>query len=303
MPSVQIDDQFDLFGGFVAEIEGYLPVIAANVRRLQTEPGIEDLLEESHRFAHTIKSSAAMIGIPELRSIAAPMEALLGRAYAGDVMIDAAVVATIDGALLRIRSCLTLQQEGGDMRELVRQNEQAFSALRTVAPDQYHEPSEDARDRLQHAGSASAAPPLTAIAGADAAPLPTDCDDFRSGDVASPPPSEASEAALDAAGATFSPPDQSAPRSAEPNWTVDAPERPRLTVLTGGAPATTSASSQTGSYSIAAEWLAEILGGGPTAAVSAPPAAEAPPPEVPPTGEEDREQLRQEWDQRLRAER
>lgn len=303
MPSVQIDDQFDLFGGFVAEIEGYLPVIAANVRHLVASPGTEDLLEESHRFAHTIKSSAAMIGIPELRSIAAPMEALLARAYAGDVAIDAAVVATIDGALLRIRSCLALQQAGGDMRELVRQNDLAFSALRTVAPGQFQEPSEDARDRLQHAITGTADLLLTGNAAEDDAPLPPDTDDFVTVDVSFPPAPAASETGLDAASATLSRPDQSVLPGTEPNRTGDAPERPRLTVLTGGAPVGTSASSPSSTYSIAAEWLAEILGGGPTDAEPAPPSAEVAAPAIPAERWEDWEQHRQEWEQRLNAER
>src|SRR5690348_9781806 len=96
-------DPLDLLDSFVEEVEGYLPTIAANLHRLLAQPGDEDLLEESHRFAHTIKSSAAMMGLPELRKLAVPMEALLARAYAGDVGITLAVAQTIEGTLDRVK--------------------------------------------------------------------------------------------------------------------------------------------------------------------------------------------------------
>src|SRR6185437_10149453 len=112
MASALVDDQFDILGGFMAEIEGYLPVIAANIRQLLLTPDDEALLEESHRFAHTIKSSAAMMGMPELRRLAVPMEALLARSYAGEVVIDAAIVVAVDATLQRIRTCLTEQPTG-----------------------------------------------------------------------------------------------------------------------------------------------------------------------------------------------
>ena len=149
MANARVDDQFDLFGGFVAEIEGYVPSIAANLKRLLAEPGDEALLEESHRFAHTIKSSAGMMGMPELRKLAAPMEALLAKAYAGDVAITPEVVATVEGTLERVRRFLG-GQSGGSAAGLITDNDQAYAGLRTYAPAASGAPSADAADRLAH---------------------------------------------------------------------------------------------------------------------------------------------------------
>ncbi len=306
MASAQIDDQFDLFGGFLAEIEGYLPVIAANVRRLLTSPGDEDLLEESHRFAHTIKSSAAMMGIPELRRVAAPMEALLARAYAGDIAIDDAVVATIDGTLLRIRSCLTLQQAGSDMEALVKENDQAYAGLRTKAPSRQQAPSEDARDRLLHAGSTAPEPLPAAKETAPIAPVAALTIDDQPADAALPVAPEVLETAIPDDRQPLTAAVEFAPVVAGSDSSALQPDRPRLTVLPGRLATGSRAPSPPASRSIAAEWLAEILGGAPEAASTPVESTDealeetAAEPALPAV---DLAALQSEWEQRLVAER
>ncbi|HEY8745160.1 MAG TPA: Hpt domain-containing protein, partial [Chloroflexota bacterium] len=307
MPSVQIDDQFDMFGGFLAEIEGYLPVIATNVRLLLTSPGNEDLLEESHRFAHTIKSSAAMMGIPELRRVAAPMEALLARAYAGEVAIDEAVAATIDGTLLRIRSCLTLQQAGSNMEALVKENDQAYAGLLTTGLGQQKAPSEDARDRLLHAGVDVAEPFLPSEEAEQAPPAAANENDDDVTAVLLQLPGAIRESGLpNASLAALPKPAMVSGDAAKAESEVAPPERPRLTVLPGRLDTGSGVPNSPATRSIAAEWLAEILGGVPETFASdtiimaeeSEPAAVGPLPHT-----ADGATLQWEWEQRLVTER
>ncbi|MGI8914942.1 MAG: response regulator [Chloroflexota bacterium] len=286
MASAQIDDQFDMFGGFVAEIEGYLPVIAADVRQLLITPGDEALLEESHRFAHTIKSSAAMMGMPELRRVAVPLEALLARSYAGEVAVDEAMVATIDGTLTRMRRCLTMQQGGSDLEALVKANDHAYATLRTSVRGKQRPAGEDARERLLHA-DLPAPMVLLPVEG----PLANDERD----DLPAPPVSEADEEQVDLS--------LTMPPAARPWLTVlaggpdadgatldlavdeigvaDAHERVATSEFPLARPSSTGAGETTAlparsdpnhhldasaSHSIAAEWLAEVLGAMPTGA-------------------------------------
>jgi chemotaxis protein histidine kinase CheA/ActR/RegA family two-component response regulator len=331
MASALVDDQFDILGGFMAEIEGYLPVIAANIRQLLLTPDDEALLEESHRFAHTIKSSAAMMGMPELRRLAVPMEALLARSYAGEVVVDAAVVVAVDATLLRIRTCLTEQPTGSEMEALVKDNDRAYGALRPSAPDKHRAPSEDAQDRLvqseqlpassdviEAATEESAAPygdaPLGASGGDDspveAAPRRVDGDAW----VAEVPLASAADDDRHSATPEAVPPVDKAGEAPAP-WRPDVgdhepampAERPRLTILSGRPGGDPTAKSD-GERSIAAEWLAEILGPPPgeaagTAAATSPRAIEPPPESAAADGAPMDIAALQHWEERLVAER
>lgn len=274
MAKAQVDDEFDLFGGFLAEIEGYLPVIAANLRRLLTAPDDEALLEESHRFAHTIKSSAAMMGYPDLRRIAAPMEGLLARAYAGEVAVDDALTAVVESTLTRIREFLSLQQSGGNAALLLAANDHAYATFRPSAPREQRSGSEDAQDRLVHLGSVSPEELALVLDTPTVAGEPQHLSDVDAVIQAAWWPAETSAqihegaaqdgdapGAASGEGMTPESPDEPPGDAGLHAEGESLPVAPRLTVLPGGAATPSARGPNDGQPSIAAEWLAEILGG------------------------------------------
>ncbi|HEU5319028.1 MAG TPA: Hpt domain-containing protein, partial [Chloroflexota bacterium] len=71
----------DITASFVAEARSYLPQIAGSLRRLDDT----EALSEAYRFAHTIKSSAAMMGHTGLSQMAELLEADLECIVLGDM--------------------------------------------------------------------------------------------------------------------------------------------------------------------------------------------------------------------------
>jgi chemosensory pili system protein ChpA (sensor histidine kinase/response regulator) len=75
----------ELLAGFIAEVRGYLPRIRAGVDAWRGGAEAGAALEEAHRFTHSIKGAAAMVGLGVLSQIANLLEEALEDAAAGDL--------------------------------------------------------------------------------------------------------------------------------------------------------------------------------------------------------------------------
>jgi chemosensory pili system protein ChpA (sensor histidine kinase/response regulator) len=64
----------ELLFGFAAEAKGYLPEILRGIADFRQNPDQVGRIEASHRYAHTIKGAAAMIGLMTLSELAAQLE-------------------------------------------------------------------------------------------------------------------------------------------------------------------------------------------------------------------------------------
>ena len=64
----------EILDGFLAEAFGYLPPVRGGLARFREDPTDAARLEEAHRFLHTIKGAASMVGITGLSHIAYQVE-------------------------------------------------------------------------------------------------------------------------------------------------------------------------------------------------------------------------------------
>ena len=77
-----------ILAGFVEEVRGYLPTITAGINSLRKNPHQPQVLEETHRQAHTIKGAASMVGLASLSHIAYYLEDTLEGIAAGQLDVD-----------------------------------------------------------------------------------------------------------------------------------------------------------------------------------------------------------------------
>ena len=91
----------EVTAGFVAEARSYLPALAASL----AQPGNSELLDEAYRFAHTIKSSAAMLGLESLSQLAELLEGDLEGFQLGEPALPAHL-AQMGRSVVRIERLL-----------------------------------------------------------------------------------------------------------------------------------------------------------------------------------------------------
>lgn len=98
---VAVELPVEITASFVAEARSYLPQMAASVARLDNAHG----LSEAYRFAHTIKSSAAMLGHTGLSQVCELLEGDLECVLLGELM-PPSQVAQLGRSVTRIASLL-----------------------------------------------------------------------------------------------------------------------------------------------------------------------------------------------------
>jgi chemosensory pili system protein ChpA (sensor histidine kinase/response regulator) len=77
-----------ILAGFVEEVRSYLPRIAKGIESLHKNPHQSQVLEETHRYAHTIKGAASMVGLTSLSHIAYCLEDAFEAIAAGQLDVD-----------------------------------------------------------------------------------------------------------------------------------------------------------------------------------------------------------------------
>ncbi len=96
----------DLLAGFVAEVRGYLPRIREGIDAWRRGAPADEALEEAHRFTHSIKGAAAMIGLGVLSQIANLLEEALEEAAGGGVASGGEAAAALGAGVAGIESYL-----------------------------------------------------------------------------------------------------------------------------------------------------------------------------------------------------
>jgi chemosensory pili system protein ChpA (sensor histidine kinase/response regulator) len=103
----------EILVGFIEEARSYLPTLRRNVAKLQTEPGKAEALEEAHRYAHTIKGAASMVGLAVLSHMAYHMEETLEEIGAGQLSVNAAALSFLSQVIDQIEHYLDSILKGG----------------------------------------------------------------------------------------------------------------------------------------------------------------------------------------------
>ena len=95
-----------ILAGFVEEVRGYLPIITEGIRSLHEDPHQPEVIEETHRYAHTIKGAASMVGLAGLSHIAYYVEEALEGVAAGQLVMGDETAALLQETVAQIESYL-----------------------------------------------------------------------------------------------------------------------------------------------------------------------------------------------------
>jgi chemosensory pili system protein ChpA (sensor histidine kinase/response regulator) len=92
--------------GFVDEVRSYLPAITEGIDSLCENPGQPQVMEEAHRYVHTIKGAASMVGLAGLSHIAYYLEETLEGIAAGQLTMDDETAAFLSTTVTQIENYL-----------------------------------------------------------------------------------------------------------------------------------------------------------------------------------------------------
>lgn len=87
---------------FAEEFQSYLPKIRAGIANFHTDPSQHAALAEAHRYVHTIKGAASMLGLTVLSHLAYYVEELLDETLQAHSSLDAAAVTWIRDTLTHL---------------------------------------------------------------------------------------------------------------------------------------------------------------------------------------------------------
>ncbi|NIN68743.1 MAG: hypothetical protein GTO63_29465, partial [Anaerolineae bacterium] len=123
--------------GFVEEVKGYLPAITEGIKSLHKNPHQTEVMEETHRYAHTIKGAASMVGLAGLSHIAYYIEETLDEIAAGQLVMNDETAALLGKTVTQIEGYL----EGvltGTLRErpLLAEVTRAYRRLRGLPEEE-----------------------------------------------------------------------------------------------------------------------------------------------------------------------
>ena len=92
--------------GFVEEVRSYLPAITEGIKSLHKNPHQPEVMEETHRYAHTIKGAASMVGLAGLSHIAYYVEEALEEIAAGQMVMNDETAALLRKTVTQIEGYL-----------------------------------------------------------------------------------------------------------------------------------------------------------------------------------------------------
>jgi chemosensory pili system protein ChpA (sensor histidine kinase/response regulator) len=98
-------DKAILFG-FIKEVKSYLPAITEGIKSLHKNPHQPEVMEETHRYAHTIKGAASMVGLAGLSHIAYYLEEALEEIAAGQLAMNDETAALLRKTVTQIEGYL-----------------------------------------------------------------------------------------------------------------------------------------------------------------------------------------------------
>ncbi len=121
----------DLITLFVEEIDELLAACESAPQALASDPTDADAAGAVHRLAHTVKTSAGLLGLESTRRFARALEACLAPARRGAAPLDDAVVHAVPGALDTVRALRDeLERSGQEPRERLEPAAETLEALR-----------------------------------------------------------------------------------------------------------------------------------------------------------------------------
>ncbi len=123
--------------GFVEEVRSYLPVITKGIQSLHKNPHQPEVMEETHRYAHTIKGAASMVGLTGLSHIAYYVEETLEEIASGQLVMNDESAALLRKTITQIEGYLD-GVSSGTLRErpLLAEITRAYRRLRGLPEEE-----------------------------------------------------------------------------------------------------------------------------------------------------------------------
>jgi len=120
-----------ILAGFVEEVRSYLPAITEGIDSLCENPDQNQVMEEAHRYAHTIKGAASMVGLAGLSHIAYYLEETLEGIAAGHLAVNDETAAFLHKSIAQITDYLDGASKGTPCEQsLLAEATQAYRRLR-----------------------------------------------------------------------------------------------------------------------------------------------------------------------------
>jgi chemosensory pili system protein ChpA (sensor histidine kinase/response regulator) len=123
--------------GFVEEVKSYLPAITEGIQSLQKDPHQLEVMEETHRYVHTIKGAASMVGLAGLSHIAYYVEEALEEIAASKLVMNDETAALLRKTVTQIEGYLD-SLLSGTLRErpLLAEVTRAYRRLRGLPEEE-----------------------------------------------------------------------------------------------------------------------------------------------------------------------
>lgn len=123
--------------GFVEEVKSYLPAITEGIQSLHKDPHRLEVMEETHRYVHTIKGAASMVGLAGLSHIAYYVEEALEEIAAGKLAMNDETAALLRKTTMQIEGYLD-SLLSGTLRErpLLAEVTRAYRRLRGLPEEE-----------------------------------------------------------------------------------------------------------------------------------------------------------------------
>ena len=126
----------EIIKDFAAELQGYISALVSNIDSLKKDPDQKDAREELYRLVHTIKGSAALVGISSLSHIALQMEEALDDIFAGALSFTDEIFEVMVQTVARYEAYSVGLLNGEiDERSLLEETILAFRRLRNLSTD------------------------------------------------------------------------------------------------------------------------------------------------------------------------
>jgi chemosensory pili system protein ChpA (sensor histidine kinase/response regulator) len=130
----------EILTGFAEEVRGYIPSLRQGFDSLRLNPNQEEVINELHRLAHTIKGAASLLGAHGLSHTAYHMEEALEDLGSGDLVFSEDTFQVMCRTVDQFEEyCKGLFEEVLDERGMLKEIVSAFRRLRNLPPEEDEE--------------------------------------------------------------------------------------------------------------------------------------------------------------------
>ncbi len=127
----------EMIRDFIEEVGSYIPILIEGLESLKKGTVQNEVLEESHRLAHTIKGASSLVGLSGLSHIAFQMEEFLDDIIAGKYEFNGEAFNTMQKTVELFQEyCLGYMNGGVASRAMLKETVLAFRRIRGLSREE-----------------------------------------------------------------------------------------------------------------------------------------------------------------------